>query len=185
MAGKIAVPSGDWTTPHIPTWNRWLADRKGRGGVKALEIGVCAGGSSEWLLKNILTGEGSSLDCIDHWNEYVDEEAIFDARVAGLPCRKCKGYSEHVLPRLKVEGCRYSVIYVDGSHHAEHVLYDLCLCWSMLCLGGILIADDYTLTGRAMRLPPKPAIDGWLSCIGDSMQGYEISGGQIAVWKRL
>ena len=181
---KPAVPSGDWTTPHIPTWKRWLADRIGREGVHALEVGVCAGNTSEWLCRNVLTGKDSTLDCVDHWEQYVEEESVFDVRMKDMPARKCKGYSEHVLPRLKTEGCRYSVIYVDGSHHAENVLFDLVMCWSMLCRGGILFADDYVLTGRHLRLPPKLAIDGWLACIADNMQGYEISRcGQVAAWK--
>lgn len=186
MAEPIQMKPVDWTTSHAKQWESWLQDYRGKPGVKALEIGVCAGLTSEWLCRNILTGAGSQLDCVDHWNQYAAEEAVFDERTAGLPVRKHKGYSDAVLPRLKADGNRYSIIYVDGSHHAETVLFDLVLSWSMLCRGGVVFADDYTLTRRVLRLPPRVAIDGWLACIFDSMMGYEFSPNsqQVAVWKR-
>ena len=175
----------DWTTPHAKQWESWLAPYRGKAGVRGLEIGVCSGLTSEWLCRNILTGAGSGLDCVDHWRQYEAEEAAFDARTAGLPVRKFKGYSDAILPRIKADGNRYSLIYVDGSHHAETVLFDLVLGWSMLCRGGVLFADDYTLTRRVLRLPPRVAIDAFLACVADSMAGYEISRcGQVAVWKR-
>jgi len=179
------LKSQDWTSGHVPTWKRWLAKFVGRDGIRALEIGVCAGLTSEWICRNVLTGKKCSLDCIDHWKQYAAEEVQFDTRTNGLPVRKLKGYSDLILPRLKVDGNRYSIIYVDGCHHGENTLYDLVLGWSMLCKGGILFADDYAMTARHLRIPPKPAIDGWLTCIADSMQGYEISRtGQVAAWKR-
>jgi len=55
----------------------------------------------------------------------------------------------------------------------------------MLCKGGILIADDYRLTGRNLRLPPQVAIDGWLPTVMDSATGFEKTANQVAVWKRL
>jgi len=186
MTGRPQLIPSDWTSRHAPTWKRWLADFVGRDGVRALEIGVCAGLTSEWLCRNVLTGKNCSLDCVDHWQQYEAEEAQFDERVKGYPVRKLKGNSDAILPRLKIEGNRYSVIYVDGGHHGENVLYDLVLGWSMVCKGGILFADDYAMTARHLRIPPKTAIDGWLACIADSMQGYELSPcGQAAAWKRL
>lgn len=182
----VQLKSGDWTTAHVPTWQRWLSDYAGRDGILALEVGVCAGQTSEWLCQHVLTAKGCTLDCVDHWRQYIDGEKAFDARAERLPqIRKFKGYSDAILPQLKTEGNRYSVIYVDGCHHAEAVLFDLVLSWSMLCKGGILFADDYELSRRNIRLPPRLAIDGWLACIGDSMTGYEISKcGQVAAWKR-
>lgn len=180
-----ALTPKDWTTRHVATWCKWLRPLVGRCNVRALEIGCCAGQSSEWFCREILTGPGASLDCIDAWLRYPTAEAEFDARTVGFPIAKHKGTSTMVLAELLAAGARYDLIYVDGSHHAEQLLYDLSVSWAMLRRGGILIADDYRHTSRRLRLPPRVAIDAWLACVVDSLAGYEISRhGQMATWKR-
>lgn len=175
----------DWTTPHLPSWRSWYGPFTGKPNARGLEIGCAAGLTSEWLCRNILTGEGAGLDCVDAWRNNALDEAAFDERIRRLPIEKIKEQSIDALPRLRVEGRRYDFVYVDGSHHGENVLFDLVLGWSMLTPGGVIVADDYHWTNRRCRIPVRVAVDGWLACVFDSMRGYEHSrSDQIAVWRR-
>lgn len=178
----------DWTTKYERDWHRWLDYLKGKPGIRALEVGCHEGRSACWFCENILTGADCRLDCVDLWASqlagYVGAEGRFDSNVAGLAVRKLKGDSVGELAKLLTAGNRYVFAYVDGCHHAEVALGDLALAWKMLCKGGLLIADDYRLTGRGLRLPPRVAIDGWLPTVMDSMDGFEQTANQVAVWKR-
>lgn len=176
--------SRDWTTRYVKSWGYWYAYLAGKPGIHGLEIGSAVGRTSEWLARNVLTGDGARLDCVDPWAKIPTDEEQFDLRTIGLPIRKLKGRSDELLPKLKSGGAEYHLVYVDGSHYAQVVLFDLVLAWSMLVPGGILVADDYRHTSRKYRWPPGVAVDAWMACSMDSIAGYEISKlGQMAVWK--
>jgi len=175
----------DWTTPYTATWAEWLKDWAGKPNLKALEVGCHEGRSSRWFCEHVLTGANCRLDCVDSWSvkKYAGAEDRFDRNTTGLPIRKIKEPSQTALPRLILDGNRYVFVYVDGSHIAEHCLFDLIVAWQMVCHTGVLIADDYGLTSRTLRYPPKLAIDGLLACLNESRAGHIIRGNQVAVWK--
>ena len=124
-----------------------------------LEIGSFVGTSLIGLLNICKEAKGYSIDIWNN-NAYTDEknrdeslqkinfsriEKIFDdnIKISGMESRiiKCKGDSKKILKDLNI---MFDVIYVDGSHTAFNVHYDLLLSWLHLTRGGILIIDDYT-----------------------------------------
>lgn len=173
----------DFTTRHVKTWEKWLKEWVGKPNLRMLEIGAALGGSSQWFLRNVLTGQGCQYDVVDHWKYQEEIHKQFRKNVP--EANVFLGRSQDVLPRLCSDGFRYDVIYVDGCHQSEVVILDLVLSWQMLKSGGILIADDYGYSRRGNNAPPRVAIEGFLPCVRDSMNGYQISKtGQVAIWKK-
>lgn len=130
--------TADWFTHNIDNWNAWLAEFKGKPGIRCLEIGSYEGRSTVWLLKNILTDSGSTIDCCDLFpveDRFVANTAPWADRV-----RMHRGASYWTLHNLEGE---YDFIYVDGDHTAFSTLADAVLAWPLLKAGGIMIFDDY------------------------------------------
>jgi hypothetical protein len=75
--------------------------------------GSLEGRSTVWLLKNVLTGKGSTLDCIDlcerPWIDRFRANIKPWRRRVRLHC----GPSVSTLPRLKGE---FDFIYIDADH---------------------------------------------------------------------
>ena len=149
---KTIVPakyhfSTDWVSKHKSIWARLLADFKGKPNIQALEVGSFEGRSALWFLENILTGENSTITCIDIW--VGNYEKLFDDNIEayGQPGKviKIKGRSDQALRQLKTQ--TYDFIYIDGSHFAKDVLVDAVLAWDLLKPGGIMIFDDYNQAG--------------------------------------
>lgn len=185
--------SEDWFSQNVPTWTHLLAEFRGRSGVRTLEIGVFEGRSTCWLLENILTGEGSTIDCIDtfaggmeHVYRGLDMAAVrtrFEANTAPWRERVTLhvGKSAELLPKLSGP---YDFIYVDGSHVAADVLVDIVLAWRLARDNGIMIFDDYAWP-RYLDQPwlrPQMAIDAFLQCFAG---WYEVlqAGRQVAIRK--
>lgn len=180
----------DWFSRNTDIWNTHLAKFQGLPHQHFLEVGSWDGRSACWLLQNILTGEGSTLTCIDlfpminreqieqyssDWNlpspqpDSIDIEERFDEniRTIGATSRviKRKGFSWDILGKLTAES--YHCIYIDGSHRAHHALQDGVLSWPLLREGGILIFDDYELPALYGVGYPKPGIDAFLTIFGE------------------
>lgn len=135
----------DWFSPNIEHWIRWLADFKDKPGVRGLEIGSWEGRSAVWLLKNILTGEGSTLDCCDFGyaaETFKANTAPWSDRVT-LYC----GPTSSTLPQLQGD---YDFIYVDGEHSPLGVMRDAALTWPRLKVDGLMIFDDYLFLHHAV-----------------------------------
>lgn len=185
----------DWFSGNIPVWTEALAVFQGVDNVRALEIGSFQGRSSVWLLENILTGQGSKIDCVDTFEgsiEHTDgqKKNMLDiflnniSRFGGDKVRVFRGQSQAVLRKLEREET-YDIIYVDGDHHAAAVLEDAVLAFPLLNQGGVLIFDDYKW---AMELPelmrPAKAIDVFMEVFADKVDLMYV-GYQVIVKKRV
>ena len=179
MADAPAI-THDWFTAHIPVWTRLLAPLAGRAGVRALEIGCFEGRATSWLLANVLTGEGSGVDCVDTF-EGSDEYASMGVSMAGVrerfeanvaPWRDRVsvhvGRSADVVRRM--DG-RYDLVYVDASHTAPDVIADAVLAWPLLPAGGVMIFDDYAWDWFARpERNPRIAVDAFRACYAGRYQ---------------
>jgi hypothetical protein len=168
--------SADWTTYNIPTWAKLLAGVRDAA-VKVVEIGSWEGRSALFFLNYL---RNAHVVCIDTFGGNIEHqqddwfaklvpetEGKFDANVAmfGARVEKIKGPSGTVLPRLGVEGRRFDIAYIDGSHFPADVYSDAALTWSMMVLGGIVIFDDYDWDLMEEHERPKPGVDAFLKTI--------------------
>lgn len=149
----------DYFCGAIEVWEKLLSRFAHQPDLEFLEIGSFEGGSACWLLKNVLTGEGSRLTCIDTFDfagqgsAYLQDEGSesmsiedrFDFNIkqtgSAHKVRKLIGCSQEVLRGLPFS--TYDFIYIDGSHKAVNVLEDAVLAWPLLKKGGLLTFDDY------------------------------------------
>lgn len=140
-------PDLDWFSPNVPVWNAAMAEFKDHPGLRYLEIGCFEGRSAVWMLENVLTGEGSTLTCIDPYQAHVGEEVkqrfLANVETAGASGRVTLivGFSQEQLRPLPLDS--FDIIYIDGDHRAAPVLEDAVLSWRLLKVGGLMIFDDY------------------------------------------
>lgn len=164
--------SQDWFSYSIPQWLAVLPDAKGRSNFRALEVGSYEGRSARWLLENVLTGEGATLDCIDPFIGTVTpmpgapDDMLERFLVNIAPWRERvtvhRGESWKMLRGL--EG-PYDFAYIDGSHWAADALSDAVLIWPLLSVGAVLIFDDYIWGGGEFpHERPQLGIDSFLAC---------------------
>lgn len=170
----------DSMSGNTKVWEQHLSRFAHQRDLEFLEIGSFEGGSACWLLKNILTGEGSRLTCIDTFDfagqgsyylqdegsESMSIEDRFNFNIAqtgsGHKVRKLIGSSQEVLRGLPFS--TYDFIYIDGSHKAVNVLEDAVLAWPLLKKGGLLTFDDYEWEGDEDPLNrPGIAINAFLN----------------------
>jgi len=159
--------------------------------IHCLQIGAYTGDATEWLFKNVLTNESSTLSDVDTW-EGSDEpahhelnwhsvEETYDLRTyeyqndARLFKRKMTSdsfFSQNVQ--------LFDFIYVDGDHKASSVLKDGLNAVNSLKPGGILAFDDYMWTcGKGPAFDPKPAIDAINLCYSDEFTTLDMG---LQVW---
>ena len=116
---------------------------------------------------------GGQIFCVDPWSPYFDENILNTPglepsyakmhkaaqddtayelfkhnvdvcqRAFGISVRHQRGVSREVLPTL-ADGA-FDVVYIDGSHAYDDVLYDLNECRRLVSDGGILCGDDLEL----------------------------------------
>jgi predicted O-methyltransferase YrrM len=167
--------TADWFSHNVPVWEKVLAPLAGRP-LNALEVGVFEGRSAVWLLEWVLTHPDSSLTWVDTFGGSAEHagrdlsglEGRFRANVArfGAKVTGHVGRSQDILRTM--QGERFDLVYLDGSHAAADVLADAVLAWPLLKPGGLLGFDDYKW--RDFPEPekcPGVAIDGFLA----SMRG--------------
>ena len=177
----------DWFSYHEAMWLTHFGSLAGRPGLRFLEIGSFEGRSACWIAEHLLTGEGSTLICVDPFNGYPDQERNFDHNVNASPhtahkILKLRGLSCEVLHFLPAEG--FDFIYVDGSHAALDVIQDAAGAWKLLKPHGILVFDDYGNTALPVLsgLAVKPAIDAFLA-IMDGRYDLFFKDWQVAIRK--
>ena len=110
-------------------------------------------GSYEGLSTAILSERDAKVTCIDPFSGGEDlpsryTRTIFERNMRRLGRLKqitiLESKSENALDDLLPE---YRLIFIDGSHEFNHVLWDIQHCWPLLKRGGWLIADDINLGG--------------------------------------
>src|SRR5262245_26546535 len=144
--------SCDWTTSRIPLWLE-LFDKQRDHPLRVLEIGSWEGRSALFFLNYL---PQCRLSCIDtfggnvehHQDDYFaalvpEVERRFDANVAefGERLEKLKGPAGVVLPQLALQGRRFDIAYIDGSHYAADVYADAALTWPLMTQNSIVIFD--------------------------------------------
>jgi predicted O-methyltransferase YrrM len=166
--------TSDWTTEHFAVWHRVLNTLRDEA-LNILEIGSWEGRSAVFFLNYF---RRSTMVCIDTFagnslelaykvlsDEVPEVEGRFDRNLAQFLDRveKIKSESAPALARLKEQGRKFDLAYIDGSHRRDDVMADLLGVGPLLGSGGIVIWDDYTF---ALDLPlgerAQPAIDAFL-----------------------
>jgi len=176
----------DWTTENFHVWQHFLQGFIGRSGVRLLEIGSYEGRSAVWFCENILTGDNSSIVCIDPWNadgnEYKksynlsETKKRFDSNVKEyIDCGKLLAvddFSLNTLSKMIMNGDRFDVIYIDGDHRMLQVLQDAVMSWDILNNDGIMIFDDYM--GGSESDPnhskPRMAVEAFITSVEPSVE---------------
>lgn len=165
----------DWFSGNIARWRELLGNLVGRPNLRFLEIGSFEGRVTVWLLENVLTHHGSTIDCVDSFGgspeldamgvnwQAVEQRFHSNIRVMGSQAkvRLLKGRSQQILRRLESDS--YDFVYVDRSHKAPDVLEDAVLAFALLKPGGMMIFDDYGWDAAPTELErPRLAIDCFL-----------------------
>jgi predicted O-methyltransferase YrrM len=182
----------DWFTGNIAGLTTLLERFKGKEHVRALEVGCFEGRSTIWFVENILTGPGSRIVCIDHF-EGSEDHKHFNVDVTGTEelfirnisqadywgrVTLLKDHSVNVL--RKIHKNDFDFVYLDGDHRSQGVLEDAVLSWRLLKPGGILIFDDYLWNNMPDPLDnPGPGIDAFLAVykgkFKELMRGYQVA----------
>jgi predicted O-methyltransferase YrrM len=177
--------SEKWFETHTNSWSLIFNHFKP---TRVLEIGSYEGGSTTWFAKALHNiSSDSVLYCVDTWQggeehnqqSMSDVERRFDfncgiiARQFPIKIIKIKQKSYLGLSKLLTnEGLEefFDLVLVDGSHQSHDVLFDLCLSFKLLRVGGVLILDDYVWRHRSGILhEPKLAIDSFTNIFRDKL----------------
>lgn len=181
---------GSGMVVNIPEiWNSVLERRDIS---RVLEIGSYEGQSACYLIKRLGT-RGGSLTCVDTWagsaehTSKIDMDQVerrFDANTqlalseisdVSVELIKIKERSVTALTQIIHADIEFDLVYIDGSHNSQDVLFDLVMSFQLLKIGGLIICDDY-LWDYGYRLTndinscPKPAIDAFCSIFNSSVR---------------
>ena len=147
----------------------------------ALEIGCREGSSTLWFLDHLLLADASRIYCIDPWEEDPKYFKNFQANIKEHPAahkvKVIRSRSYEALQQLLREGFAADLVYVDGSHSAHDVLWDLMLSFRLLRIGGVMMCDDYTwpvVEGRLLGTP-KVAIDAFTTIYAEKFRWIRAS----------
>ncbi len=171
-----------------PSYFNDLHKFKNQDNVTFLEIGSFEGMSTNYFIDNFLTGNNSTITCIDPWIEYSKSTVVqyteFDNYINQATYNKFmyntakhsskiiikRGLSKDILPTLKE---KYDFIYVDGDHSRDAVYLDAIQSFPLLKINGTLIFDDYLW--QSNERSPKEAIDRFLSEYKDCIKIISIN----------
>ena len=128
------------------TEEKWLAERASEVSEHGLilEIGTWLGKSAIVMAMN--SHESVKIICVDHWRFPGYEDNIFkflqNIRVMGLEDRICPFRINSEYLYLFTNGM-FDLIYIDGGHDYNTVLFDVMRAEELLCSGGTLCGHDY------------------------------------------
>ena len=141
----------DWFSWNVPYWEHHArVNQTGDDIREVLEVGSFEGLSSCYILQAF---PNARLTCVDTWagsdehggaDRMGKAEANFDANTRPFAGRitKWKETSRSFFGRTSA-AATYDLVYVDGSHRCEDVVFDGLCAYDLLKVGGTLIFDDY------------------------------------------
>lgn len=156
-------------TRHI--WDVLIEQLKPK---RILEVGSYEGKSACYYIDEIASKNSLELHCIDPWSNLPENENIFieNTNIAIKNCINSvalkihKGKSVTELSKLVSSGFQsyFDLIYIDGSHSAQDVIFDAVLAFQLARCGGLIIFDDYLWANKNRKDlspidTPKIAID--------------------------
>jgi len=114
--------------------------------INYLEIGTFQGASTHFMFTRLLNlnstvtiidpFENSQSEAIGNYNLFKNNLKDYLPRI-----KEYKEYSNNILNTLPKDS--FDVVYIDGSHLAKDVYYDLTHTFDLVKKGGIIICDDY------------------------------------------
>jgi len=168
--------------------------------IKAVQIGVFTGDATDWMIRNLLTPQGSWVSDVDTWlgsgetahegmdfaeveNEYIRRVVLAHTESKAVWNRAVKfKMTSNEFFEQNPEWLRYNFIYIDGDHHTQQVFDDAANSDAVLEMGGVLAFDDFTWgDGYPAGTTPRPAIEEFMSEYGER---YETLGINAQVWLR-
>lgn len=149
------------------------------------------------MLANMLAPTGT-MTCIDPWaneplnafdydrppeNRIIEEVFRSNVTKSQQPEQTVEIIADLSFPalaKLITQGRQYDFIYVDGSHDADTVLADACMCFGLLKPNGIMLFDDYLWTDDTDVLRrPKMSVDAFVNMFANriwiSLQNYQLA----------
>lgn len=133
-----------WSMGASDFFDRNMTEFIDKPNLKFLEIGSWVGTSAVEQVKNVLTGENSTITCVDIWEDSKVEE-YFDERTAPYTDKIIKVKSDSKVWLEQNQDKKFDFIYIDGDHSAKSIESDTRLSWSMLEVGGVMALDDVLL----------------------------------------
>jgi len=166
-----------WEPQREKVFGRMLEQYRGQP-AHFLEIGSFEGASAIWLMQNVLTHPESTMTCVDDNSLGRQPQMLRNLRTAGFEARtRLHWINSHEI-RSHVPDNRFDFVYVDGSHAAPSVMFDVVNAYLIVKPGGLVGCDDYLFTKPEAGSVPKPAIDAFLALMGDRVEvvhsGYQL-----------
>jgi predicted O-methyltransferase YrrM len=154
----------------------WLTEVAERVPFKyALDLGFGCGFSAVAMVRG-----GCSVTCVNNEPANVPRRVEAEQRyerMCGQPPAIIESATDSALPRLRGEGRKFGLIFVDAGHRVDDVFIDVHYAKELCVPGGILALDD-TYYG-AIRI-----VANWvISNLGHVWKPYQILGNTIS-WKR-
>lgn len=130
-------------------WDGWIAKATGAG-TDLLVIGEMSGGSVAYLhnMYNHMWDETHILEAGPSWDNTTGVDKLCFFKHWNVPHDYILlGTTHNTAPlmatRQITRGREYLFVYHDGSHTADDTLFDLEAIWRALCVGGVIVVDDY------------------------------------------
>ena len=166
---------GDWyfTMGASEFFDRNITEFIGKPNLKFLEIGSWTGTSAIEQVKNVLTGENSTITCVDSWERAFNSEAWFDKKTLPYADKIAKVKNDSKVWLEQNQDQRFDFIYIDGDHSASGIESDTRLSWSMLKAGGVMALDDVLLSDETAQ-----ATNAFIESVKDKLiiieNGYQV-----------
>jgi predicted O-methyltransferase YrrM len=136
-----------WTMGASDFFDRNMTEFIDKPNLRFLEIGSWVGTSAIEQVKNVLSGNNSTITCVDIWSDSKVEE-YFDERTATYANKIAKIKNNSKIWLEQNQDQLFDFIYVDGDHTAESIEADTRLSWAMLKIGGVMALDDVLLNNE-------------------------------------
>lgn len=186
--GSELLEDAGLSFPQTRRWRTWEAGREKifhkfldvfrDRPARFLEIGSFEGASAIWVLRNVLTHPESRLTCVDNDKLGCGKRLEANLAASGLAAKATTLWIDSHDVRKHVPDDHFDFVYVDGSHAAPNVLFDVVNACLICRPGGLVGCDDYLFDLPEAGSVPKPAIDAFLRLMGDRVDvvhsGYQL-----------